>query len=188
MDQPLMDQAGSCAEHVITGQLTGPWMRPLLVDLPSPLVLENRITSSHYCREHAHDYYVGNGNSITSLDWWLRLGEKTIYRISEPDDVTPMMSSQHSPSRVAWLPVYSCRCMAPPDRLDLRPARWPIVTSLNSQSPLRSYASWVDEKSTIDACSVLDWLSPLGCCSPRVIDDGLDGPMPLYKGFGCVPE
>jgi hypothetical protein len=35
MDQPLMDQAGLCAEHVITGQLTELWTGPFLVDLPS---------------------------------------------------------------------------------------------------------------------------------------------------------
>jgi hypothetical protein len=35
MNQPLMNQAGSCAEHVITGQLTEPWIESLLVDLSS---------------------------------------------------------------------------------------------------------------------------------------------------------
>jgi predicted RND superfamily exporter protein len=31
-------------------------IRFLLIDLSFSLVLENRITSFHYCREHAHDY------------------------------------------------------------------------------------------------------------------------------------
>jgi hypothetical protein len=35
MNQSLMNQARSCAEHVITGQLTEPWIEPLLVDLSS---------------------------------------------------------------------------------------------------------------------------------------------------------
>ncbi len=35
-------------------QLTEPWIELLLVDLSFSLVLENRIISSHYCREHAH--------------------------------------------------------------------------------------------------------------------------------------
>jgi hypothetical protein len=48
MNQSLMNQARSCAEHVIMGQLTEPWIRPLLVDLSFSLVLENRITSFYY--------------------------------------------------------------------------------------------------------------------------------------------
>jgi hypothetical protein len=40
MNQSLMNQARSCAEHVITRQLTEFWMRLLLVDLSFLLVLK----------------------------------------------------------------------------------------------------------------------------------------------------
>jgi hypothetical protein len=40
MNQSLMNQARSCAEHVITRQLTELWMKSLLVDLSSLLVFK----------------------------------------------------------------------------------------------------------------------------------------------------
>jgi hypothetical protein len=123
-------------------------------------------------------YSCWNGNSLTSLNWWLRLGEKTIYRISESDDVIPTWCHLNTSLR-AWS---DCPCIALCACFDCV-RQWLIVASLNSQSPLRSYASWVNEKSTIDACSVLDWLSPLGCCSSRVIDDDLDESMSINVDF-----
>jgi hypothetical protein len=50
MNQSLMNQARSCAEHVTTGQLTEPWMRFLLIDFSFSLVLENRIFFTHSIR------------------------------------------------------------------------------------------------------------------------------------------
>jgi hypothetical protein len=37
----------TCSARDPAGQLTGPWIGPLLVDLPSPLVLENRTFFTH---------------------------------------------------------------------------------------------------------------------------------------------
>ncbi len=73
-----------------------------------------------------------------------------------------MMSSQHSPSSVTWLPVYSSPWLF-----------WFAFDKMTHCSLVKltiiasSYASWVNEKSTIDACSILDWLSLLDCCSSR---------------------
>jgi hypothetical protein len=70
MNQSLMNQARSCAEHVITGQLTEPWTGPLLVDLPS-LTSFRKSYLFHPLNLGAGSLHLIEWNRIHTVERWI---------------------------------------------------------------------------------------------------------------------